>query len=320
MRGINGLAAIESDTEEPTLRLQDLQGNVVATASASEAATKLLKTERPTDYGVPTSSKPEKYSWLGGDVRPTELASGVIAMGARSYIPQLGRFLQTDPVSGGSANAYAYVFGDPINQSDPSGEDANGPSEWAIGLANELTGQEVAGYEQAVREEAERKAAEAAAAAAAYAALEAATAIPTEGGVEEAAEGEEEGGGGGGDPVARAAGVDTVDCQGEPSYPHVSEHARRKGLKRVNVIFRLQCNSVMAVLRIRIALYRNHKLVAESGYVTKYGTTWIRATADASCHSGLYQSWDNAAGVPAGGEAQIVNNSSKWGTPTYVKC
>lgn len=42
-------------------------------------------------------------------------------MGLRSYVPQLGRFLQPDPIAGGSANAYAYTFGDPVNSSDPTG-------------------------------------------------------------------------------------------------------------------------------------------------------------------------------------------------------
>jgi hypothetical protein len=42
-------------------------------------------------------------------------------MGARQYSPRIGRFLQTDPITGGSANAYAYVFGDPTNTSDLSG-------------------------------------------------------------------------------------------------------------------------------------------------------------------------------------------------------
>lgn len=52
----------------------------------------------------------------------TELASGTIDIGARSYVPQLGRFLQPDPQPGGSANAYAYTHGNPLNESDPSGE------------------------------------------------------------------------------------------------------------------------------------------------------------------------------------------------------
>ena len=46
-------------------------------------------------------------------------------MGARVYIPALGRFAQLDPKVGGSANGYDYVNQDPINNSDPSGNESD---------------------------------------------------------------------------------------------------------------------------------------------------------------------------------------------------
>ena len=114
---------------------------------------------------MPTTSTSPKYSWLGAAEVSTELPSGQIAMGARSYIPQLGRFLQPDPVSGGSANAY--TFGDPINTADPSGALTYGFSGW-LKETNNQEAQEVVAREVAretlEREEAERRVVEAQAA------------------------------------------------------------------------------------------------------------------------------------------------------------
>jgi RHS repeat-associated protein len=63
------------------------------------------------------------YGWLGQNERPVEHLAGqqAIEMGARTYLPILGRFLQVDPVAGGSANDYDYVNADPINSFDLAG-------------------------------------------------------------------------------------------------------------------------------------------------------------------------------------------------------
>jgi RHS repeat-associated protein len=65
------------------------------------------------------------YGYLGANARSTELPSGTIEMGVRTYVPQLGRFLQVDPVAGGSANNYDYANQDPINTLDLTGTVAN---------------------------------------------------------------------------------------------------------------------------------------------------------------------------------------------------
>ncbi len=61
-------------------------------------------------------------TWRATEANETlALALPVVAMGARVYVPALGRFIQVDPVVGGSANSYDYANQDPTSISDPSG-------------------------------------------------------------------------------------------------------------------------------------------------------------------------------------------------------
>jgi RHS repeat-associated protein len=217
--GIDGsLVAIQTNGETPVLQLANLHGDIIATASLSETETKLLSSNDTSEYGVPRTSTPPKYSWLGVAARATELPSGQIAMGARSYVPQIGRFLQDDPVPGGSANAYAYTYGDPVNTADPGGASTGTPPIWAIQAGAQVAEEAVArraAEEAAARAEAERKIAEEEAAAAAYWAYWNSYSWVPHNGLESAMseEGEEgEGQGGGGDPVARAASGHGWQC------------------------------------------------------------------------------------------------------------
>jgi len=68
------------------------------------------------------------YGWHGTAQRPLESQAGItpiIEMGARQYTSLLGRFLETDPIEGGTPNDYMYP-GDPINSSDLGGTFAAG--------------------------------------------------------------------------------------------------------------------------------------------------------------------------------------------------
>jgi RHS repeat-associated protein len=72
-------------------------------------------------FGQPSSAwSGSRYSYTGQLMIPE---AHLYNYKARVYDPGLGRFLQTDPVGYASdINAYAYVHGDPVNGTDPSGE------------------------------------------------------------------------------------------------------------------------------------------------------------------------------------------------------
>jgi sugar lactone lactonase YvrE len=108
--GIDGtLSATQHNSETAVLQLHDLQGNIIATAALSETETKLLTTYNSTEYGVPTNGTPPKYSWLGAVGLTTELPSGATASRGASYVPQLGKPLQTQPVVPPGAPTMMYI-------------------------------------------------------------------------------------------------------------------------------------------------------------------------------------------------------------------
>lgn len=123
----NSLGAIEKSSGEVTLQLANMHGDTIATVEDTTEAKGLLDTRRFDEYGNPLSSGflaggDAEYGWLGTKARRTQLPSGVIQMGARSYVPAIGRFLSRDPIPGGSANPYEYAGGDPVNNYDLTGE------------------------------------------------------------------------------------------------------------------------------------------------------------------------------------------------------
>lgn len=106
----------------------NIHGDIAA--SADGTGTKVGPTRTYDPYGNPETSLVDSapgafdWGWLGQHQRPLEHESGLvptIEMGARQYDPALGRFLEVDPIEGGSANDYDYAKADPVNENDLNG-------------------------------------------------------------------------------------------------------------------------------------------------------------------------------------------------------
>jgi hypothetical protein len=149
--GIDGaLDAIQTSSGTTTLLLHDLQGNIIATAGTSEAETKLLTTYNSTEFGVPGEGKtPPKYAWLGATGVTTELAAGVATKGGASYVSQIARDLQTEPVVPPGAFPNGQGSGSPYI-SEVSG--------WSVALSQAQSAEVIA--EELAKQEAARKKAE----------------------------------------------------------------------------------------------------------------------------------------------------------------
>ena len=95
----------------------DVMGSTVAvtqggSSGASEAYTY-------SDFGAPGAGSWATYRYAGYRY---DNETGLYYVNARYYNPNLGRFLQTDPIGlSGGTNLYAYVGNDPINLFDPTG-------------------------------------------------------------------------------------------------------------------------------------------------------------------------------------------------------
>jgi RHS repeat-associated protein len=138
-----GLLAAQVTASGTTLELPDLHGDIMATASPSAGATGPATTTVYNEFGVVESGSPGSYGWEGGNQISSNALGGELLMGARAYNPGTGRFSQTDPIPGGSANAYDYSAQNPVTNSDLAGTSNRSGG----GCSNKFVGTSAAGTE-----------------------------------------------------------------------------------------------------------------------------------------------------------------------------
>ncbi|MEN9504710.1 MAG: hypothetical protein RI958_636, partial [Actinomycetota bacterium] len=95
----------------------DDAGAVQGSAQVYDPFGQVITTPEPARPGV------KRLTWQSASGNEMfETATPFVLMGARVYVPALGRFLQVDPRVGGGLNSYDFAGQNPVNISDPMGE------------------------------------------------------------------------------------------------------------------------------------------------------------------------------------------------------
>ena len=106
----------------------DLTGSVRGLLDASGVVTDTYSLELFGKQRSSTGSTPNPYRF-GGAWGYINGGSGLQQLGARFYWPDIGRFIQQDPIGDGM-NWYAYAYGNPVVYIDPEGL---GLRDWYMG-------------------------------------------------------------------------------------------------------------------------------------------------------------------------------------------
>lgn len=117
----------QTGSASSTYSLPNIHGDVFATTDASGTVTGTYQTG-PFGEQLPGQTSPGNttdgttFGYVGQHQKLTETAFSIplVQMGARLYLPSLGRFASVDPIQGGTPNNYVYPT-DPVNETDLTG-------------------------------------------------------------------------------------------------------------------------------------------------------------------------------------------------------